>query len=132
MSCFGARYVISHDMIHIGIFHSLTTTPKSVHGKHPFIFRIFKKHLIVELRMYENGRIGMWSFSGISSCIQHLVHMPFCSSWSFYPKTVEITCLKRNANKFIYRSLTTLAKLISMMKDSAIYHFNLSLALRPV
>ena len=42
-------YVISHDLIHPDIFYSLTTTPKSVHGKHPYVFSKFNKHLIVEL-----------------------------------------------------------------------------------
>ncbi len=43
--------------------------------------------------MCENRHIRVWSFSGISSRIQHLAHMPCCSSWSFYPKTVEIIVL---------------------------------------
>ena len=40
--------------------------------------------------MCKNTYIGVWSFSGISSRIQPSAHMPCCSSWSFYPKTVEI------------------------------------------
>ena len=76
-------------LIHLDIFYSLATTPKSIHCKHPDRFRKLNKHLIVE--MCENTYIGVWSFSGISSRIQPLAHTPCCSSWSFYPKTVEIT-----------------------------------------
>ena len=84
-------YTISHDLTHLDIFYSLTTTPKSVNGKHPYVFSKFNKHLIVQLGMFENTSIMVWSFSGSLSRIQPLAHMACCSSWSFYPKTVEIT-----------------------------------------
>ena len=103
MTCFGAMS-ISHDLIHLDIFYSLTTTAKSVHGKHPYVFSKFNKHLIVEFGMCENTCIRVWSFSGSSTQIQPLAHMPCCLSWSFYPKTVEITCPKRNAYELMYRS----------------------------
>ena len=64
-------YVISHNLIHLDIFYSLTTTPKSVHGKHPYVFSKFNKHLIVELGMCENTCIRVWSFSGSSSFGTH-------------------------------------------------------------
>ena len=97
-------HVISHGLMHPDIFCSLATTPKSVHCKHPDLFRKFFQHLIVELEMCENTNIGVWWFSGISSRIQPLAHMPCCLSWSFYPKTVKITCPKWNAYELIYRS----------------------------
>ena len=43
--------------------------------------------------MCENTYIGVWSFSGISSRIQPLAHMPCCSSWSFYPKKLRLPVL---------------------------------------
>ena len=43
--------------------------------------------------MCENTYIGVWSFSGISSRIQPLAHMPCCSSWSFYLKQLKLPVL---------------------------------------
>ena len=47
-------HVISHDLIHLQIFYSLGTTPKSVHCKHPDLFTKFYKRLIVKLGMCQN------------------------------------------------------------------------------
>ena len=93
---------ISHYLIDLDIFYPLPATPNSVHCKHPDHFRDFNKHLIVELGMCENTYIGVRSFSRISSWIQLAAHTPCCSSGSFYPKAVEITCPKRNANKQVH------------------------------
>ena len=60
-------YVISHDQIHLDIFYFLTTTPKSVDGKHPYVFSKFNKRLIAEFGMCKNTCISVWSFSGSSS-----------------------------------------------------------------
>ena len=70
-------YVISYYLVHLDIFYSLTTTPKSVCGKHPDLFRKFSKHLIVELGMCKNTHIWVWSFEafrpGLS--ISHIHHI---------------------------------------------------------
>ena len=70
-------HVISHDQIRLDIFYSLTTTPKSVHCKHPDLFRKFNKHLIVELGMCKNTYIGVWSFSTFRSVfsLRHTRHV---------------------------------------------------------
>ena len=60
-------HLISHDLTHLDIFYSLTTIPKSGHGRHHDLFRKFKKHLIVELGMCENTCIRVRSLLPISS-----------------------------------------------------------------
>ena len=55
-------HVKAHDLMHLDIFYSPTTTPKSVYRKHPDLFRKFNKHLIVELRMCENTYLGVIIF----------------------------------------------------------------------
>ena len=48
--------------MHLDIFYSLATIPKSVHCKHPDLFRKFFQHLIVELEMCENTILGCGHF----------------------------------------------------------------------
>ena len=92
-------HVISYDLIHLDIFYSSATTPKSVHCKHPYLFRKFNKHLILGLGMCRNTYIGGVIIFGHFVRTQPSAHTPCCSPWSFYPKTVETTCPKWNAYK---------------------------------
>jgi hypothetical protein len=52
-----------------------------------------------------------------------LAHMPCWRPWSFYPKTVEITCAKWNAYKLPYRFYTTGQHRLAISTASSYKHF---------
>ena len=97
MSCFGACYVISHDMIHI-----------------EWSFQNLQKHLICETAVLGFGhfRVLCPVFSTWHTC--HVVrHGHFTLK--------QLKCIQIHIQVL---ELTTLGKLISIMTDNAIYHFN--------
>ena len=97
MSCFGACYVISHDMIHI-----------------EWSFQNLQKHLICETAVLGCGhfRVLCPVFSTWHTC--HVVrHGHFTLK--------QLKCIQIHIQVL---ELTTLGKLISIMTDNAIYHFN--------
>jgi hypothetical protein len=65
----------------------LLTTPKSNPSEH------YKQAIaFLKLQLCRHCRFRAGSFSALLSRIQVLAHMPCWPPWSFYPKTVEITC----------------------------------------
>jgi hypothetical protein len=96
------------------------TTPKSNPSKHYKHFRKAVAFRFRKLELCRHCRFRAGSFSGLSPRIQVLAHMPCWPSWSFYPKTVEITCAKWNAYK---QSIQVLAS----YKSSKRTHFKAKL-----
>jgi hypothetical protein len=94
--------------------------PMATHKSNPSTnYKHFRKAIAFPFRKLElcrHCRFRAGWFSGLSPRIQVLEHMPFWPPWSFYPKTVEITCPKRNAYKLIYKSYTTCIQALSCIK----------------
>jgi hypothetical protein len=96
--------IFSGKILYLDKFFLPMTTPKSNPSKH---YKHFRKAVAFAFRKLElclHCRFRAGSFSGLSTRIQVFTHMQCWPPWSFYPKTVEITCpkllgnLKKNCN----------------------------------